>query len=101
MDIFCWFLVSALLVAVVLMSLAAFMIAITDLGLEGNVRDWILRKTGKKKKTQIVHCKECVHWVCCDNESPNEGICNGLSGLDHTMMEDDFCCYGKRRNEDD
>lgn len=50
----------------------------------------------------VVRCGECEYWKCNPN-TKNYGVCRKVSydDFEFVMERDDFCSYGKRREDDE
>lgn len=48
---------------------------------------------------EIIKCKECKYWDIDWIPAIGEG--HYCPMMDHVMVEDEWCCYGERINEDD
>lgn len=66
-------------------------------------KDWIVRYYGSHNDippghtdgelTELIRCKDCVHWNCSDDET----YCDEL-GIFNTDMNS-YCSYAKRKEE--
>lgn len=54
-----------------------------------------LFKEGYRKQSEVVRCKDCVHWMSPTNDDAH--YCELKYGLGGLVAEEDYCSHGERK----
>lgn len=58
----------------------------------------VLREQPTVAQPEIIRCRDCKHYCYADNRIPQEQWC-ACDISEETWQPDDFCSYGKRRED--